>query len=62
MGSGPKTKNKMKDKLAKIFYFIGSLTGQFALLIQSMRQVSKHYKEFDKWMDKEIKKGKLKIK
>lgn len=52
----------MKKKLARMIYFVGLIMRQFFLLIQSMRKAGKHYKEFDKWIDKEIKKEKLKIK
>lgn len=52
----------MNGKLARIFYLIGCLTGQFVLFIKSMRQAGKHFKEFDKFLKEEIKRGKLKTK
>jgi len=46
----------MKKKLAMLLYSIGCVTGQLILLIQSMRQVGKQMKEFDRFM-KKIKKA-----
>ena len=45
----------MENKLSKIFYFVGILTGQFILLCQSIIKAEKNFSEFNKAFDKAMK-------
>ena len=52
----------MEKQLAIMCHSLGCISTQFYLLIQSMRRAEKAFREFDKWIDKLKKEGKVKIK
>ena len=52
---------KKKNLFASFYYSLGVFTGQLYLLIKSIHKTNKEFSEFDKWLKKLQKEGRIEL-